>query len=159
MKADLLTKQMNALIAFRITVENPNGICCLASDVAASSASLSASAPSMVGAASSKYLWRIQRWETRFDWFLSIYIYMHNFHEEFSRTFNWTLNPLPGGNQKKGSQITPGRIRLLRYKYSNVWKSTKLLRLLDQPWEASSMFLGRHSRTSVERIWRKLNSS
>ncbi|XP_034712102.1 phosphate transporter PHO1 homolog 3-like [Vitis riparia] len=58
-EADVLTKQMNALIAFRIKVENPNGwadrsneITRLSSDVAASSAALSASAPSGARAAS-----------------------------------------------------------------------------------------------------------
>lgn len=61
-EADVLTKQMNALIAFRIKVENPNGwadrsneITRLSSDVAASSAALSASAPSGARAASSKH--------------------------------------------------------------------------------------------------------
>ena len=60
-EADVLTKQMNALIAFRIKVENPNGwadrsndINRLSSDVAASWATLSASAPSGARAASSK---------------------------------------------------------------------------------------------------------
>lgn len=57
-----LTKQMNTLIAFRIKVENPDGwsnssseITRLSSDVAASSAALSASSPSLARAASSKY--------------------------------------------------------------------------------------------------------
>lgn len=61
-EADTLTKQMNALIAFRIKVENPNGwsdrsndIKHLSSVVAASSAALSASAPYGARAASSKF--------------------------------------------------------------------------------------------------------
>lgn len=63
-EADELTRQMNALIAFRIKVKNPNGwanrsdeISRLSSDVAASSAALSASTPSGARAASSKYFW------------------------------------------------------------------------------------------------------
>ena len=63
-EADILNKQMDALIAFRIKVENPQGInfdrsvemTRLASDIAASAAALSAATPSGARSASSKFL-------------------------------------------------------------------------------------------------------
>ena len=63
-EADVLNKQMDALIAFRIKVENPPGInfdrsvemTRLASDIAASAAALSAATPSGARSASSKFL-------------------------------------------------------------------------------------------------------
>ena len=82
-EADVLTKQMNALIAFRIKVENPNGwadrsndINRLSSDVAASWATLSASAPSGARAASSKYFQQTTSPCKRNVWMDFLYIYV-----------------------------------------------------------------------------------
>lgn len=67
-EAEMLTKQMDALIAFRIKVENPHGwswedrsgdMTRLASDVAASTAALAASIPAGARASSKSYMHNI----------------------------------------------------------------------------------------------------